>query len=88
MQEAANIAIYIIQQLEKRNHSCAIKHENLTLSSKELINKIVSIGQHLRNHGVLAFDVVAINIRNPIDHLAGTLAVGLVGATALTHPTL
>ena len=87
MQKSENIAIYIIQQLERNKHSCAIKHGDLQLSSKELTSKILSIGYHLHNHRVRTSDVVAINIQNPIDHLAGILAIGLVGATALTHPT-
>lgn len=82
----SNIAVYIINQLKKHNRDCAIQHANYKYSGNEFINLILNIGQHLLINGVKASDVVAIELHSPMDALAGSLAIGLIGATSILHP--
>ena len=87
MEEKKNISLYIIHSLESHNRTCAIQSEDTQLSGKQLINKILNIGQYLRNQGVRAEDVVSTRIASPIDNLASSLAIALIGATVLIRPT-
>ena len=82
----SNIAVYIINQLKKHNRDCAVEYANYKYSDNEFINLILNIGQHLLINGVKTSDVVALELRSPIDALAGSLAIGLIGATSLLHP--
>lgn len=81
-----NIAFYTINQLEKHNRECAIEHANSQYSSNQFIKLILNIGRHLLINGVKPSDVVATEFYSPINTLAGSLAVGLIGATSLSHP--
>lgn len=85
-EKPSNIALYIINQLKIHNRSCGLQHGSTRLSSIQLANKILSIGQHLQNQGVSPFDVVATKIDSPIDQIAGAIAISLIGATVLRHP--